>query len=184
LRRFFFDQAISNPSDEVLHQKLRKDDGIVRSLSVYSPMMKQLYGGVDQELHARDFNASRAAACSSAFAADDPPKVEKEPPPTEDIVRKRFLITYQSAKTSAGKADAVAMLKGMTDKESRRLLAGMLGDHDESVRLAACRAMSETPDADGYFVKPLMGALTDSSDFVRNRSRDALGSAKIRVRRG
>ena len=100
--------------------------------------------------------------------------------PSEDTVRKRFLLSYQTAKNPAAKASAVAMLKGLTEKESRRLLAGMLGDHDEDVRIAACRAMSETPDADGYFVKPLMGALTDTSDFVRINAADALGSEKIR----
>ena len=100
--------------------------------------------------------------------------------PSEDTIRKRFLVSYQTAKNPAAKASVVSMLKGLTEKESRRLLAGMLGDHDEDVRIAACRAMAQTPDADGYFVKPLMGALTDASDFVRIGAADALGSAKIR----
>src|SRR5689334_21391771 len=76
--------------------------------------------------------------------------------PTEDTIRKRFLVSYQTAKNPAAKATVVMMLQGLTEKESRRLLAGMLGDHDEDVRIAACRAMAQTPDVDGYFVKPLM----------------------------
>ena len=39
------DQAISNPTDEVLHQKLRKQTmELCEAFPLYSPMMKQLYG--------------------------------------------------------------------------------------------------------------------------------------------
>jgi len=56
----------------------------------------------------------------------------------------------------------------------------MLGDHDESVRLAACRAMSE---------RRMRMAISSATDgradgqfrFRAHRSRDALGSAKIRA---
>jgi HEAT repeat protein len=116
--------------------------------------------------------------------AESTPVTESPAPdakPTEDTIRKRFLVSYQTAKNPSAKANVVAMLQGLTEKESRRLLAGMLGDHDEDVRIAACRAMAQTPDPDGYFVKPLMGALTDSSEFVRIAAADALGSAKIKA---
>jgi hypothetical protein len=96
-------------------------------------------------------------------------------------VRKRFLVTYQTAATPEVKSDAVKMLKGLTSQESRRLLAGMLGDQNEAVRVTACQTMAMTPDDDGYFVKPLMGALTDGSDFVRIAAADALGSEHVRA---
>lgn len=117
-----------------------------------------------------------SAALARAGDAEKP-----DAAPDEATIRSRFLVTYQTAKTPAAKAQSVAVLKGLADKESHRLLAGMLGDHDETVRIAACQAMSATPDAEGYFVKPLMGALTDASDFVRMGAADALGSARIRA---
>jgi HEAT repeat protein len=126
-----------------------------------------------------------AALCAGTVGAADAekpaPEAVSSDKSAEATIRSRFLVTYQTAKTPAAKAQSVSALKGLTEKESRRLLAGMLGDHDEAVRIAACQAMSATPDPDGYFVKPLMGALTDTSDFVRMGAADALGSARIRA---
>ena len=123
-----------------------------------------------------------------SYAEDAPKPAEQPPAPAvadaktpEDVVRKRFVLAYQSAATTDARVEVVKMLKGLTEKATRRLLAGMLADRDEAVRIAACKTMASTPDEDGYFVKPLMGALTDPSDFVRMAAADALGSARIRA---
>lgn len=110
-------------------------------------------------------------------AADD---AEKEPP-SEQIIRQRFLVAYQTAEQPERKAETVDMLRGLKDKESLRLLAGMLGDRIDLVRLRACAAIAKTPDPDGYFVKPLMGALADPQPTVRVAAAEALGSASIKA---
>jgi len=102
-------------------------------------------------------------------------------PESEKTIRARFVLTYTSAQTPAAKAAAVKKLRGVSEKESLRMLAGMLGDSEEAVRVAACQSMSATFDDEGYFVKPLMGALTDSSIDVRIAAADALGSAQIKA---
>ncbi|HYG75213.1 MAG TPA: HEAT repeat domain-containing protein [Planctomycetota bacterium] len=110
-----------------------------------------------------------------------PPDKTAEPATSEQIVRERFLLAYQTAKNSDRKAETADMLQGLKERESHRLLTGMLADRDEKVRLRACKAISGTPDSDGYFVKPLMGALADNSATVRIAAADALGSAQIKA---
>jgi HEAT repeat protein len=90
-------------------------------------------------------------------------------------------MAYQTAQTPEGKAETVAMLRGLKEKESLRLMAGMLGDRNEIVRRSACAAMADTPDPEGYFVKPLMGALADASTTVRVAASDALSKAALKA---
>ncbi|HYF50821.1 MAG TPA: HEAT repeat domain-containing protein [Planctomycetota bacterium] len=99
----------------------------------------------------------------------------------EEKLRRRFVTAYTAAQTVEGRTEAVGLLKGVREKESMRLLAGMLGDKHEAVRKAACVAISGTGDKEGYFVKPLMGALTDASRSVRAAAADALGQAEIKA---
>ena len=111
---------------------------------------------------------------------------EQAPPQTPDIVpeniiRQRFLIAYQTAQTAESKADVVKMLRGLKEKESLRLIAGMLGDTREVVRMSACMVMLGTPDPEGYFVKPLMGILTDVSVPMRVAAAEALATARMRA---
>jgi len=112
--------------------------------------------------------------------AEKPPAVEekKEASP-EEVVRQRFLVAYQTAQTAEKKAEAVEMLRGLKEKESQRLIAGMLGSSHAIVRRTACAVMAATPDPEGYFVKPLMGTLTDQSPTVRIAAAEALGNATV-----
>jgi len=112
------------------------------------------------------------AACALSRAADSE---------AEEKLRQRFVTAYTSAQTIEGRTDAVAMLKGVTEEKSQRLLAGMLGDKNEAVRKAACSTISSSVDKDGYFVKPLMSALSDRSLPVREAAADALARAEIKA---
>lgn len=105
---------------------------------------------------------------------------EKEPP-SEQIVRQRFLVAYQTAELPERKAETVDMLRELKERESQRLLAGMLGDRIDLVRLRACAAIAATPDPEGYFVKPLMGALADPQPHVRVAAAEALASASVKA---
>jgi HEAT repeat protein len=98
----------------------------------------------------------------------------------EQVIRQRFLLAYQTAQTPERKVETVAMLRGLKEKDSLRLLVGMLGDHSEVVRGSACGVMAATPDPEGYFVKPLMGTLTDSVPVVRTAAAEALANATMR----
>jgi len=124
-------------------------------------------------------------AAIAARASDNTPEA---PAPTaeakreaEKTLRAGFLLAYTSAQTPEAKAAAVKRLRGVSEKESLRVLAGMLGDSEEAVRVAACQSMSATFDDAGYFVKPLMSALTDTSVEVRIAAAGALGSATIKA---
>jgi len=99
----------------------------------------------------------------------------------EQVVRQRFLVAYQTAEQPERKAETVDMLRGLKEKESLRLLAGMLGDRLDLVRLRACAAITNTPDPEGYFVKPLMGALADPVPEVRVAAAEALASASVKA---
>ena len=102
-----------------------------------------------------------------------------DPPVSEEIVRQRFLLAYQTSRTSELKAQSVELLQGLKEPQSLRMIAGMLGATDESVRMAACDVMAETDDPDGYFVKWLTGALgSDPSMQVRGKAAKALANAK------
>jgi hypothetical protein len=115
------------------------------------------------------------------YAGDPTPPVERPAPVPEKVVRERFLLAYQTAQTAQSKADTVSMLSGLKEKESLRLIAGMLGDKHEEVRRSACATMAATADAEGYFVKPLMGALSDSAQDVRIAAVDAMSRAAIKA---
>jgi len=99
----------------------------------------------------------------------------------EEKLRQRFVTAYTSAQTVDRRTEAVAMLKGVKEEKSQRLLVGMLGDMNEVVRKAACETIAGTPDKEGYFVKPLMGALSDKSLVVRAAAADALSRAAIKA---
>jgi HEAT repeat protein len=129
------------------------------------------------------------AAAALALAEETPPeKGAKEPAPAEEpdeaspeqAVRLRFMAAYPSAQTPDKKAEAAELLRGVKEERSLRLIVGMLGSPHEAVRKAACGVMAGTPDPDGYFVKPLMGILTDRSAPVRMAAADALGCASVR----
>jgi hypothetical protein len=120
-------------------------------------------------------------AATSICAGDPTPPVERPAPVPEKVVRERFLLAYQTAQTAQAKADTVSMLSGLKEKETLRLIAGMLGDKHEEVRRSACATMAATTDAEGYFVKPLMGALSDSSQNVRIAAVDAMSRAVIKA---
>ncbi|MCY3018108.1 MAG: HEAT repeat domain-containing protein [Planctomycetota bacterium] len=98
----------------------------------------------------------------------------------EQALRQRFLIAYQTGRTPDRKAEAVEMLRGAKEQATLRLITGMLGDSSELVRRKACAVMAATADPDGYFVKPLMGMLTDRSQAVRLAAAEALGAATVR----
>ena len=100
---------------------------------------------------------------------------------SEQVIRQRFLVAYQTAEQPERKAETVDMLRGLKEKESQRLLAGMLGDRLDGVRLRACAAIAATPDPEGYFVKPLMGALADPLPEVRVAAAEALASASVKA---
>jgi|GEM_PF-5313150 len=104
-----------------------------------------------------------------------------EPVLNEEIIRQRFLVAHQTAQTPEARADVIKMLRGMKERESQRLLAGMLGDRSEVVRLAACVTIAATPEPDGYFVKPLMGLLTDPHPPVRIAAAEALANASVKA---
>jgi hypothetical protein len=109
------------------------------------------------------------------------PEKSDAPQSEERVIRERFLVAYQTAEKPERKAETVEMLRGLKEKESHRLIAGMLADKNELVRKTACMVMITTRDADGYFVKPLMGALNDSKISVRMAAADAMASAVIRA---
>ncbi|MBI3831672.1 MAG: HEAT repeat domain-containing protein [Planctomycetes bacterium] len=127
-----------------------------------------------------------------AFAAEDAPPPPPQPDPRagveeepaakldEPAIRRKFMLAFTSAEKPEAKADAVYILKGMREKDSLKLLTGLLGDSLPTVRRNACRVMSETPDAEGYFVKPLTAALYDRNYMVRASAADALSSAKVK----
>lgn len=100
----------------------------------------------------------------------------------EKEARKRFWQSYTSATRPLLKADAVYMLRGLKDPDSLRVIAGLLGDGTMEVRRNACRVMADTPDPDGYFVKPLIGALIDKEPAVRVEAVRALARAKVKAK--
>ena len=128
-----------------------------------------------------------SSAMSSNAEKDDPPTPPPEKitlktdTPPEDIVRKRFLLAYQTAETADRKVEAVQMLQGAKEIETLRLLSGMLADRNEIVRSTACHVMSTVSDPAGYLVKPLMGTLNDASKAVRIAAAEALSKATIRA---
>jgi len=99
----------------------------------------------------------------------------------EQIIRERFLLAYQTAQNSDRKAETADMLRGLKERESHRLLTGILADREEQVRLRACKTIAATTDPTGYFVKPLMGALSDTTEKVRIAASEALSSALIKA---
>ena len=114
--------------------------------------------------------------------AEQPPVAEtKKDLPAEADVRKRFLAAYLAAQDTEQKVKTVGLLRGLKELESQRLLVGMLGSTHAAVRRTACDVMAATPDPEGYFVKPLMGALTDHSPTVRLAAAAALGNATVRA---
>jgi len=128
------------------------------------------------------FAANQLSAGEAAPVPAEQPLAEqpKKEPSAEQVVRERFLVAYQTAQTSERKAEAVEMLRGLKERESLRLIAGMLGNSHAVVRRTACMVMAATPDPEGYFVKPLMGAITDQSPSVRIAASEALGNATVR----
>jgi len=121
------------------------------------------------------------AAAGDAAPAEQPAAAEgKKDATAEEVVRQRFLVAYQTAQTAEAKAEAVEMLRGLKEKESLRLMTGMLGNPHAVVRRTACAVMAITPDPEGYLVKPLMGTLTDQSPSVRIAASEALGNAVVR----
>lgn len=122
-----------------------------------------------------------AFSVNAADALPDPAKRTAEPAIAEEIVRQRFLLAHQSAQTPEARAEVVKMLRGLKDKESHRLLAGMLGDRSDIVRRNACLAIAATPESEGYFVKPLMGLLNDPQPTVRIAAAEALGNATVKA---
>ena len=110
-----------------------------------------------------------------------PPAEEAPAPPSDEKkLRAEFLAKYTPAKPTE-RADFVDMLKGVREPESLRMLTGLLGDSMPTVRRNACRVMSETPDPEGYFVKFLIGALSDRNYSVRSAALDALSVAKLKA---
>ena len=122
--------------------------------------------------------------CAAAFGEEAEATPKPLPPAAastdESDMRKRFLYEYQTAKTPELRAVAVRLLQGLKEQKSMRLITGMLGDSNDGVRQSACVVMSATPDSNGYFVKPLMGALTDNAAAVRISAAEALARQKIR----
>ncbi|HEY3324438.1 MAG TPA: HEAT repeat domain-containing protein [Planctomycetota bacterium] len=106
---------------------------------------------------------------------------EKAEPVAEDIVRQRFLLAYQTAQNPDRKAETVDMLKGLKEQESMRLMVGLLADRSEQIRRRVCTVMAATPDPEGYFVKPLMGTLSDPVSAVRVSAAEALGNASMKA---
>ncbi|MGD0089573.1 MAG: HEAT repeat domain-containing protein [Planctomycetota bacterium] len=125
-------------------------------------------------------NQLRAGEPAPVPAEQPPPAEAKKEVSAEQLLRERFLIAYQTAETPARKAEAVQMLHGLKEKESLRLLTGLLADSRAVVRISACAAMAATPDPDGYFVKPLMGMLLDPLVSVRLGAAEALANATVR----
>lgn len=123
--------------------------------------------------------AIQLCAAETAPAELPPAAEEKKGASPEEVIRQRFLAAYQTAQTAESKAEAVEMLRGLKEKESLRLIAGMLGNSHAVVRRTACAVMAVTPDPEGYFVKPLMGTLTDQSPSVRIAASEALGNAAV-----
>lgn len=124
--------------------------------------------------------ARTAGAGEDAPAEGRPVERPKEEVSAEHVVRQRFLVAYQTAQTPERQAEAVEMLRGLKEKDSLRLIAGMLGNAHETVRCRACLVMAATPDPEGYLVKPLMGTLTDAAPAVRCAAAEALGNAAVR----
>jgi len=124
-----------------------------------------------------------AALAIGAGEAPPPaqPEAKKEEASAEHVLRQRFLVAYESAQTPARKAEVVEMLRGVKEKESQRLITGMLGNSSEVVRRSACMVMAATPDPEGFFVKPLMGVLADPALSVRLAAAEALGAAAVRA---
>jgi hypothetical protein len=118
-----------------------------------------------------------AIAVIAVAHAENPGTDDAKVKSAETVVRERFLLAYQTAQTPERKAETIEMLRGLKEKESQRLMAGMLFDRNDNVRKNACLVMAATPDPDGYFVKPLMGVLADPKQAVRIAAADALGNA-------
>ncbi|MCW8133660.1 MAG: HEAT repeat domain-containing protein [Planctomycetota bacterium] len=135
---------------------------------------------------------SALLAVSSARAEEDPPPPlppqpgpeDEEPPPKkidEPELRRTFMQAFTSAAKPEDKAESVYLLKGVREKASLKLLTGLLGDSLPTVRRNACRVMSETPDPEGYFVKPLTAVLYDRNFMVRASAAEALATAKVKA---
>jgi len=117
------------------------------------------------------------------LAGEEPPAVEKAPAQDEHATLKRFFKSYSGATDQPLlRADAVLMLKGLKSAEAWRVLTGLLADSAPEVRRNACRVMAETHDPQGYFVKPLTGALRDPDAPVRLAAAEAMGAVRVRSR--
>ena len=99
----------------------------------------------------------------------------------EEAVVKRFWRSYTTAARPILRADTVYMLRGLKEPKSLRTIAGLLGDTTMEVRRNACRLMAESDDPDGYFVKPLVGALIDKSPVVQVAAVRALAKSKVKA---
>jgi hypothetical protein len=116
-------------------------------------------------------------------AGEPAPAPKQDSAAAERAARDRFFASYGSALDQPLlRADAVLMLNNLKEPESLRVIAGLLGDGAPEVRCAACRLMTETEDPQGYFVKPLMGALRDADPAVRLAAADAMGAARVKSR--
>jgi HEAT repeat protein len=104
-----------------------------------------------------------------------------EPIANEENIRQRFVASYTAAQTPEARTQAISLLKGVQEKESQRLLAGTLGDKNEIVQKTACETIARTPDKQGYFVKPLIGALMIGNNDVRAAAAAALSHAQIKA---
>lgn len=129
----------------------------------------------------KQLSSTLLACIAAAFLTVGAPAEDGAKAPEERVIRERFLIAYQTAEKPERKAETVEMLRGLKEKESLRLIAGMLADKNEIVRKTACMVMVTTPDREGYFVKPLMGALNDPMPSVRIAAADAMAAASIRA---
>ncbi|MCZ7644015.1 MAG: HEAT repeat domain-containing protein [Planctomycetota bacterium] len=114
------------------------------------------------------------AACAVEATAPKTPEEEKA------LVQEFWQVLMKAEKPEL-KADAVLMLKGLKGPESRRALAGLLGNTVTGVRRNACQVIAEFDDPEGYFVKPLMGAIYDPEEEVRVAAAAALGRAKLKA---
>ena len=95
---------------------------------------------------------------------------------SESILRQRFMAAYQSAKSPEIKIESLEMLAGAKEVRTLRILTGMLGDSSPEVQLAALKVMSRTPDPQGYFVNPVIGALNRNETAIKIGAAEVLGN--------
>lgn len=119
-------------------------------------------------------------ACAELHTAETPPQPAPAPA-NEPELRRKFMKAFTGAEKPESKAESVFMLKGVREKDSLKLLTGLLGDSLPTVRRNACQAMAATPDPEGYFIKPLTAALYDRNFMVRSAAAEALGVARLKA---